>query len=240
FRMSGVREAAGSFDLLGLFARSIDDISLVRDVLLRRPVKPVGAAPESAPRIGFCRTSLWDRFEPAMRDALENTASQLSAAGATVIDFEFPAAFDRLEDAHRWVSSFEFARNFTHEYENHHDMISQRLRDGRIADGMGCSFETYRDSWAYLADCRAALPDLFGDIDFLITPSAFGEATTGLETTGPTQIGSIFTPLYLPCLSLPVYTGPSGLPMGLQLLCLPDRDEQLFRQARWVEDRLSR
>tara|TARA_R110002110_G_scaffold407977_5_gene629277 strand:+ start:3516 stop:4802 length:1287 start_codon:yes stop_codon:yes gene_type:complete len=239
FRMSGVREASGSFDRLGLFARSIEDISLVRDVLLRRPVQPVGPASETPPRIGFCRTNLWDSFEPAMRNAMEDAASRLSAAGARVRDFAFPSSFDRLADAHRWVSSFEFARNFTHEYEQHHDLISPRLRDGRIADGMGCSFETYRDSRAYLANCRAILPELFGDIDFLITPSAFGEATTGLDTTGPTQIGSIFTPLYLPCLSLPVFTGPNGLPMGLQLLSLPDTDECLFRQARWVENHLT-
>ena len=238
FRMAGVREASGSFDRLGLFARSIEDISLVRDVLLRRPVRPVGDIPTTPPRIGFCRTSLWDKFEPAMRDAMEDAASRLSAAGARVRDFAFPDSFDRLADAHRWVSSFEFARNFTHEYEQHNDLISQRLRDGRIADGMGCSFETYRDSRAYLASCRATLPELFGDIDFLITPSAFGEATKGLDTTGPTQIGSIFTPLYLPCLSLPVFTGPSGLPMGLQMLSLPDTDERLFRQARWVENQL--
>ncbi|MBT6311565.1 MAG: amidase, partial [Alphaproteobacteria bacterium] len=65
FRMSGVREAAGTFDRLGLITRSLDDIALLRAVLLRSPVPKLEAA---KPRIGICRDLVWEDVDPALRN----------------------------------------------------------------------------------------------------------------------------------------------------------------------------
>src|SRR5712671_6536145 len=64
-RCAGVKEAAGSFDTLGLMARSIADIALLRDVLLGDTPASPPTAPGVPPRIGFCRTALWSRLEPS-------------------------------------------------------------------------------------------------------------------------------------------------------------------------------
>jgi len=53
-RTAGVMEASGSLDTLGILARSVEDVSLYRDVLLG--IEPVPLPEdEAAPRIGFCR-----------------------------------------------------------------------------------------------------------------------------------------------------------------------------------------
>ena len=117
-RLSGVREAAGSLDTLGLIARSIEDIALYRDVLL-------GVAPQPVPehtgtlRVGFCRTHLWPQVEPHTQQLFEDAAKKLARAGFDVRDADLPADFERLMDAHLAISSFEFSRNFTYEIEHH-------------------------------------------------------------------------------------------------------------------------
>ena len=62
FRMSGIREAAGTFDRLGLITRSMEDIRLFRDILLLRSPSVFEIA-SKAPRIGFCRSHLWNEVD---------------------------------------------------------------------------------------------------------------------------------------------------------------------------------
>ncbi len=62
-RCTGVKEAAGSLDTLGLIARSIEDIALYRDVLLGETPQPVMES-GPVPRIGFCRTHVRSAIEP--------------------------------------------------------------------------------------------------------------------------------------------------------------------------------
>jgi Asp-tRNA(Asn)/Glu-tRNA(Gln) amidotransferase A subunit family amidase len=45
--------------------------------------------------------------------------------------------------------------------------------------------------------------------------------------------------MYVPSLSLPVFTGPNGLPVGAQLIGKRNQDRALFRAARWVYHHLT-
>ena len=232
-RCSGVREAAGSLDTLGLMARSIEDIALYRDVLLGQPASPLPPEPRR-PRIGFCRTSRWDTLEPSTAAMLEQAARTLAATGAQVTEIVLPEEFGRVVDAHRWVSSFEFTRNFRHEIANHADRISTTLREGRIRDGLSCSFERYLESRTFLEQCRLRLPDACSHVDLLLTASCDGEAPVGLNTTGNPYFSALWTALHVPCLTAPVFTGPAGLPVGVQLIGHRNRDRDLLDAARWV------
>ncbi|HET7596203.1 MAG TPA: amidase [Burkholderiales bacterium] len=237
-RLSRVMEASGSLDTLGLIARSVEDIALYRDVLL-------GVAPEllppqdAAPRIGFCRTHLWSILEPSTQRLLEDAAKRLAQRGAQVVDLALPAEFERLMDAHRWISSFEFARNFTWEIEHHWEEISERLRNGRLKDGLSCSFERYREAKAFAARCRRAFHDVVGDCDVLLAASATGEAPIGLESTGNAAPSTLWTALHVPSITIPAFQGPAGLPVGAQLIARRNEDRKLFSAARWVYRQLT-
>lgn len=233
-RCAGVMEAAGSLDTLGLIARSVEDVALYRDVLLGVKPEPLDADPVSALRVGFCRTQFWERCESTTRDMLEACARTLSKAGARVTDVTLPAHFERIAQAHRWISSFEFARNRAWEIDHHWEMISETLRKGRINDGLTCSFEQYRESRAYAEACRLELDALFADYDVLLTPAAAGEAPVGLASTGDASFCLIWTTLHVPAITLPLFTGPNGLPVGAQLVARRDDDRSLLHAARWV------
>lgn len=232
-RCTGVKEAAGSLDTLGLIARSIEDIALYRDVLLGIEQQPIPAK-SGVPRIGFCRTHVWPVLEPYTQRLLEDAAKKLAQAGAKVKEVMLPAEFERIEDAHRWISGFEFARNFTWEIENHWEGISERLRNGRIKDGLSCSLERYVEARNSAEQCRAMFADAFGDCDVLLTAAATGEAPIGLSSTGNVSPSAIWTVVYAPSVTLPVFKGPNGLPVGAQLVAKRNEDRKLFSAARWV------
>ena len=95
-----------------------------------------------------------------------------------------------LNDAHRSISSFEFARTFTCEIENHWDEISETLRGGRLQDGISGSFERYIEAKRLAEECRTRLDALLGDIDVLLTPAAFGEAPVGMPAFAGVPLSS--------------------------------------------------
>jgi len=233
-RCHGVMEAAGSLDTVGLIARSVEDIALYRDVLVGIGPEPLAPRIIDPPRIGFCRTPFWDECEPSTRQLLEDCAARLAAAGARVTDVRLPADFGQVDDAHRWVSSFEFARNRAWEIDHHYTLISQTLRDNRLKDGLGCSFEQYREARTFLARMRARLDDVFVDHDVLLAPSAAGEAPAGLGFTGNASHCVLWTSTHVPCITLPLFRGPEGLPVGAQFVAARGQDRRLFEAARWV------
>jgi Asp-tRNA(Asn)/Glu-tRNA(Gln) amidotransferase A subunit family amidase len=232
-RLVGVKEAAGSLDTVGLLARSVEDVALYRDVLLGGEPEPL-PTDVPAPRIGFCRTHFWSRVEPGTQQLLEDAARRLARAGAQVKDVELSPEFEGIEDAHLRISSYEFARNFTWEIENHWEKISETLRNNRLKHGLACTFELYRNARDHAERCRLLLAPVFEQYDALLTPAAAGEAPVGLNATGDASFCLIWTTTHVPCVTLPVFKGPHGLPIGAQLIGRRNGDRRLFAAARWV------
>ena len=234
----GVKEAARSLDTLGLFARSIADITLYRDVLLGIPPEPLPDASVPPPRIGFCRTHLWSIVEPMTQRLLEDAAQQLAKAGAHVEEVTLPPEFVQIEESQRWIASFEFARNLTWEIDHHWEQISEELKDGRLRDGLACSFERYGAARDFAAACRGTFTDMCAPYDVLLTAAVTGEAPLGWHT-GNASPCAIWTTMYVPALTVPVFTGANGLPIGAQLIGKRNQDRALFVAAHWVFQHLT-
>ncbi|MDB5902316.1 MAG: hypothetical protein JWM26_1194 [Betaproteobacteria bacterium] len=236
-RLNGVMEAAGTLDSLGIIARSIEDVSLYRDVLLGIEPQPL-AESVAAPRIGFCRTHNWNRIEPHTQKLLEDAAERLARAGARVEDVELPQDFVALEDAHRWISGFEMSRNLTWEIENHWNEISEEFRNGRLTDGLACTYEQYVSMRALMHHCRKLLLPVLDHYDVLLTPSAPGEAPPLWNPVPNPWVYMVWTTMHVPSLTLPVFKGPNGLPVGAQIVGRHYDDRRLFALSRWIDQRL--
>jgi amidase len=234
-----VKEAAGAFDTLGLMARSIADIALYRDVLLGDTPALLPTAPGVPPRIGFCRTALWSRLEPSTARLLENAAASLARKGARVEEVTLTDEFEHILDIHRTIASFEFSRNFTHEIAHHWEQLSPALRQGRLGHGLTCNFATYRAAQVTLESCRKKLAAVMAPYDVLLTASAAGEAPVGLQSTGDASFCALWTATHVPAITLPVFTGPHGLPVGAQLIGKRHEDQALFAAAQWVWQQLT-
>ena len=57
-----------------------------------------------------------------------------------------------------------------------------------------------------------------------------GEAPVGLDSTGNASLYAIWTTMHVPALTLPVFKGPNGLPVGAQLIATftPDGSHTLL------------
>jgi amidase len=236
-RMHGVMEASGSLDTLGILARSVADVALYRDVLLGIPPEPMGKI--ERPHFALCRSHIWSQFEPITQTLVEDAAFRLARAGARVTEFTLPAEFELLNDAHRTISSFEFARTFTFEIENHWDEISDTLRGGRLHDGLTGSFVRYIEAKQLADECRRRLDALMGGIDVLLTSAAFGEAPIGTPAFAGVPLYQIWTTLHVPAVSIPVFKGAAGMPIGAQLLAKRHDDRKLFACAQWAFEKLT-
>ncbi|MGZ8231468.1 MAG: amidase [Burkholderiales bacterium] len=237
-RTTGVMEASASLDTLGILARSVEDVALYRDVLLGVEPRPVSDL-ASPPRIGFCRTHAWPRLKPETQKLLEGAAGELARAGAMVEEVTLANDFEGLEDAHRWISGFEMARNLTWEFENHWNEISEEFRNGRVKDGLACSYEKYVDMRSRMHHCRKLLLPIFDRYDVLLAASAEGEATPGWHPVPHPWVYMIWTTMHVPSITIPVFEGPNGFPIGAQLIARHHDDRRLFDIARWAYKQLT-
>jgi Asp-tRNA(Asn)/Glu-tRNA(Gln) amidotransferase A subunit family amidase len=237
FNKVGVKPAAESIDTLGWLARSIDDIELLSAVL-RLEVPQPSRRLASPPRIGLCRTEMWDTAQAETRTAVEDAAQRLSKAGATVREVALPEPFTGLRTIARETINFhERTACMAYEWDHHREALSPQMRR-YIENGQTISRDDYVAGWRRIEQCRVLLTKIFADYDVLLAPCAQGEAPKGLASTGDGSMQAIWTALHTPSMTLPTHRGPNNLPVGIQLVADRYADETLLASARWVWDRI--
>jgi Asp-tRNA(Asn)/Glu-tRNA(Gln) amidotransferase A subunit family amidase len=237
FNKAGLKPAAESIDTIGWIARSIEDIALLTAVLRMDEPRPPRTM-SAAPRIGLCRTELWDAAQPETKSAIENAVAALSKAGAIVRDVDLPDEFAGLAALARGtINHFERAACMAFEWDNHRVALSPQMRR-YIENGLKTSRADYVAAWRRVEQCRALLPTVFDGIDVLLTPCVPGEAPKGLTSTGDPSMQAMWTALHTPTMTLPTHRGPNNLPVGIQLVAQRYDDDRLFACARWIWDRI--
>ena len=109
----------------------------------------------------------------------------------------------------------------------------------RLNGAAKVSYEHYVEAQALVRECRARLSELFRDYDVLLTPTTPGVAPKGLQNIGDSSFIRIWTTFHTPTLSLPVFRGAHGLPMGLQVIGPIGEDAKTLRAADWIYRTLS-
>jgi Asp-tRNA(Asn)/Glu-tRNA(Gln) amidotransferase A subunit family amidase len=230
---AGLKFVAESLDTIGLIARSAEDIALLLHVLSGRALPDLQAVSGRKPRIGLFRTPRWHEADAATQAVVESVAARLAKAGASVSEFEAPPGYAQLFDDQNRIMCYEEARAFAWEHANHADQLSDSLRK-RIEEGWAVSREAYDAARLHARDCRRRLAEQMRDYDYLLTPSAPGEAPATLVKTGNSVFNRVWTLLGVPCVTLPSGTGPTGLPLGVQLVGAFDGDSDLLAWADWT------
>src|SRR4029079_16655065 len=119
---AGVLSLSRSLDHMGPFARSIDDLALVLDVIAgydpadpdTRPLAPRNfreVAAENfglAPRFAFVKTPVWDKADAEAREALEELVQEL---GEICFSYDLPEHYAAAWEAQRAVMATEMAFN---------------------------------------------------------------------------------------------------------------------------------
>ncbi len=237
---AGFKYFNGSFDTLGLVARTVDDVELLWTSQLDVPFDP-GRMPSRAPRVAVCRPPWLDKAESSARAAIDLAERKLEAAGAEVSELTLPKSYHHLVEAHERMQEFEAARSYAWEYENHRGALDATVR--MIIDaGLAIPFERYLEYTRLAQRARDEFPTLLAESDCILTAAAPGEAPYGwrvlgdrFESMGDTAQSRAWTLLHVPVVTVPCHRGPNGLPVGVQLIGAFGADLRLLHVARWAE-----
>ena len=239
---TGVLLLSRTLDTLGVFARELEGAALVADVLegpdpddldvgpraSSRFLEHATSEPPVAPMFAIVRSAVWDEAEPAMQVAFDELADALG----NHCDLVDPGPlFAEGHGAHRKVMAVEMARNLGRYLDRHPEAVSDRMRDF-LVEGRQVGAIDYLGACDWRAVLNAGLERVFERYDAIITPPAAGEAPVGLDATGNPNFCALWTFLGVPAVTLPLMTGPNGMPLGVQLVGRKGEDGRLLRNAR--------
>lgn len=235
---AGVKPVAESLDHVGVLARTVEDVALFIHAVTGIAIPDFWAKPANAPRVGFCRQPCWSDGESSMHEKLELAASTLAKKGAKVTELILGREFEGIYDDQVVINDYELARALAFEHQNHREKLSELIR-GNIEKGWDVSRERYDVAIRNAMRYRTLFAAMMREYDFLLTPAAAGEALEGIALTGTAVFNRAWTMLGVPCLTVPAYTGPKGLPIGVQIVGRYGADTDSLRWAEWARRALT-
>jgi Asp-tRNA(Asn)/Glu-tRNA(Gln) amidotransferase A subunit family amidase len=247
---SGILQTSKTLDQVGVFARTMEDTALLADVLSDydpsdqnsydhpRPRMLAGARSDVPvePIFAIFDLPFDDRLSS---DALEGFAEVIEALGGTVERQATPPVFGALLETQRQIHEYEICHHLEQVFDNHWPQISETLKP-IIERGRAISKDQYDHALGTKEESEKFFDAFFNDYDAILAPSATGEAPLFGDGTGDPCFCTIWTLAGLPCLNLPMLTGASGLPMGLQVIGQAELDDRLLRTSNWLLHQLLR
>ena len=234
--LDGVKPLSRDLDTLGTFARSVADAALVARTIADAHgalgQTPTGFLPP--PTVALCRTPDWDKVESSTTALLEELVARLSAAGAPAGEVVMEGAFAELAEAQNIIMKAQAAVMLRREHSSDRDQLSPGLAK-MLDEGANMPLESLDAAMGIFTRCHIEAHHLFGDYDLLLTPAAPGEAPSQ-DSTGDPMFNRAWTALHVPCLTLPAGNGPTGMPLGVQLVARGGDDGRLIAWARWIEE----
>lgn len=240
----GLLRQSPHLDQVGLFARCVEDLALLAEALTgysaadaaTRPracpplLQVAQEAPAVTPRLAFLRTPLWE-------DVADETGRGFAMLLERLVDHigepEYPAAARPVMDWHRNLMEAEIAASFAHEYATGRTQLSSSLRH-QIERGQQVLAIDYQHSVKQIRLLNQAFDAIFGQYAAILTPAVAGTAPAGLASTGNPEFCTLWTFCGMPAISLPLFLGAQGLPLGVQLVGRHGDDARLLRTARWL------
>jgi Asp-tRNA(Asn)/Glu-tRNA(Gln) amidotransferase A subunit family amidase len=241
---SGVLLLASPLDTLGVFARTIEDVALIGDVVagydpndadsvLGAPPQLLDfarAKPPAPPMVAFVKQPAWEDAEPGTKEAFMELAAEL---GDRCHEVPLPKTFERAAAAHQVLMRVGFAHNLLKYYERGKDTLSPTLR-AAIEEGQEFKAVAYLTALDFRDGISHVIEEIMRNYSVIVTPAAPGEAPKGLDATGSPAFNVIWTMLGVPAITLPLMQGPDGMPLGVQLVGQHGHDGKLLRTASWL------
>ncbi len=245
---TGVLSSSPPLDTVGTFARSLEDIALITEVLVafdaadkstRTRARPTLCAtlktdPPMTPVVGFAKTAAWDQAAPETQEAFAELAEAL---GEDCHDLPLSEPFNHLVEMHQNVMNADLAKNYARYYDTGKEQLTDKLCE-MIEFGQQVSAVDYNTALDGQELLNRGLNLVFDHYDFIITPSTTGEAPVGLDATGSPIFNTLATYCGVPAITLPLMEGPTGLPLGVQIIGPRGDDARLLRNANWLMQRI--
>ncbi len=245
---TGVLDQSAALDTVGSYARSIEDIALLTEVMIahdagdkytRARAHPnlsemAAGEPPMNPVIAFAKTAVWDQADKETQASFTELAELL---GDDCTEIELPEAFDNAVEWHRNIMNADIAKSYAGYYERGKDKLSGILCE-MFEYGQKVSAVDFNNAIKCQGVLNSALNGVFDNFDIIITPATTGAAPVGLEATGNPVFSTLFTYTGVPAITLPLMEAENGLPVGVQVVGRRSDDARLLRAANWLMARV--
>jgi amidase len=231
----GMKICCESLDVIGWFGRSVADVAAIAEVLL--PESVAVRARERLPRVAVLMDIPGLALDADARKVLQQAADTLTQQGAMCSMASVSAEVIRLAEVHRTIMQYEFARSLAPVVRERPALLSEVLL-ACVRDGFATPDSKYLEMKSLQHSLRHSWSKLLGDADFIIAPSAVGEAPLGLTETGSSAFNVAWSAIGWPCMHIPAGQSGHGLPLGIQVIADWQRDVDLLSWGRWIENRL--
>ena len=230
----GVTMCSSTLDTVGLLGSDVEGVATGLGVMAADP-ESFTPAPVEGVRIGFCRTFEWGEVEPAAREVVEAGIQRLRRH-LDVTEVALPTMMRGIVQAQQVIMNVECADELAEVRAQHEALLSPKLL--RVLDDGEAWRWAYGPAVDHAALGRALLDQLFADVDVLVAPAVLGEPP-GTESTGDPLLCRMWTLLGTPAIAVPGLTGPSGLPVGVQVVAPPGRDAVALGAAELIAGHLA-
>lgn len=246
----GVLQTSASLDQIGGFARTLQDVALLSDVIgsydprdplsFSRPrphmVRGAHAEVPVEPDIAWFDLPFNSRLNDDARQGLDAVIRDL---GGRVERFTPAPQMAELVAVQATIHEYEINFHLGSVFEQHWDRISKTLQLV-ITRARNISAAQYEDALEVKQSCEDSFSRHFKDFDAILAPSATGEAPLlTAHTTGDPVFCTLWSLAGLPTLNLPLLVGENDLPVGVQLIGGREEDDRLLRTAAWVQTTLA-
>jgi aspartyl-tRNA(Asn)/glutamyl-tRNA(Gln) amidotransferase subunit A len=229
--VDGVIPLAWSYDHVGMFGRSVEDVALILEVLVGDSVRM--AVPSQAPRIALA-PELLALAQPAVAAQVSAVAHAFTRAGAHLVEVKLPASYGGLHDLGAVVLEAEAAAYHADAFARHAADYAPGIR-ASVTAGLRHAATAYIAANRARLRFRADVMPILAEHDALLAPVAPSTAPAGLSSTGDPVLCAPWSWAGVPALSLPSGLDPGGLPFAVQLVQAAGADNHLLSVAAWCE-----
>lgn len=232
---TGMLKTCDTLDTIGFFTSHACDLRIMFDALrvygrnypsherLKNNWKCMDGKPW---RIGFVRTHTWKDAERYTRKSFIDLAVRIYNHGKQEAqEAQLPEIMSSAHNVHATIYNKSLSHYFREEYKN--SQLVSPIMNEIIEQGQKITVEQYLAALQQQAEIQRLIDDFFEDYDILISLSAAGEAPLRDEPEKPDP-ALMWTLAHLPVVSVPAFTGPNGLPFGMQIVARKYNDYLLF------------
>ena len=185
-------------------------------------------------RIGFYATPYFSEAEEETNVALAETVRLLIDAGHRVEEVRGPAGAERLNEWQDIVMHGEGRASYLSQQAGDPAALHPGVLEV-ISKERNLTHDSMKEAYDQLADMRRKFDSAMETYDAWLTPAVVGEPPKLERGNTHATFNRLFTALGLPCAGLPGFTGPYGLPVGIQLLAPRFADIHLLQVAKILE-----
>lgn len=184
-----------SFDTIGFFARSVEDLGLIADIYSIKDDDPPEDIPLKEVSVALVKTPFWSKAGEGTIAAVEQASTILRSHGVTVEEVSLPPDIDNEQSLARLqkvITSGEARVAFLRVYRQDKAKLAPQVR--RLVENFNnFSHKERLEALDRYGSIRSKVDEIAAKYTVILTPSAVDEAPVGLDDMGSPIFNTLWT-----------------------------------------------